>query len=122
MQIDVWLYGELARYAGAGETPAYGHCLVDLTEEATMRDLMTHLAIPLDKKGITLINAIMSDMPGLGADLDHALQDGDRVGLFAPSHAWPFQYRFGARMLPELEAALRARPDGGLSHSYKRGA
>jgi len=120
MQIDVWLYGKLAPYARSGATPAYGHCLVDLPEGAAMRDLMAHLAIPPEKKGITFINAVLADMPGVGADRDHVLQDGDRVGMFAATHMWPFQYRFGARMLPELEAALHARDDGGLAHSYTR--
>jgi hypothetical protein len=118
MRIDVWLYGELAPYAHAGATPTHGHCQVDLPDGATMRALLTHLAIPLEKKGITFINAVLADMPGLGADLDHVLRDSDRVGIFAATHMWPFQYRFGARMLPELEAALRAHPGGSMAHSY----
>ena len=122
MQIEVWLYGELAPYAGAGATPTHGHCLVDLPAGAAMRDLLARLAIPPEQKGITFVNSVLADMPGLGADRDHVLQDGDRVGIFAPGHTWPFQYRSGARMLPELEAMLRARPDGGMAHTYSRKA
>lgn len=118
MRIEVWLYGDLAPYAGAGATPTYGNCVIDLPPGAAMRDLLAHLAIPAEKKGVTFINAALADMPGLGADRDHVLQDGDRVGIFSATHMWPFQYRFGARMLPELEAALRTREDSGLAHTY----
>jgi hypothetical protein len=54
-------------------------------------------------------------MPGLAADLDLKLQDGDRVAFFHERSMWPFQYRFGASTNPELMAAMQRR--GLLHHS-----
>lgn len=39
-------------------------------------------------------------MPGLAADLDLELADGDRVGIFHTKSMWPVQYRFGAAVTP----------------------
>ena len=74
-----------------------------------MRDLIEQLGLPLEKKGITFINAQLTDMPGLAADLKRELQDGDRIGLFHEQSMWPFQYRFGASTSPELTEAMHLR-------------
>ncbi len=70
--------------------------------------------MPLEEKGITFINGDLTDMPGLQADVERLLADGDRVGLFSRISMWPSQYRFGAAVSPELENA--AHKKGGLMH------
>lgn len=74
-----------------------------------MRDLMERLGIPLEQKGITFVNGDLTDMPGLNADLERELRDGDRVGLFHEKSMWPFQYRNGAGTSPELMQAMQRR-------------
>lgn len=119
IQVEIWLYGSLVRYGGAQATPTFAHLYVDLPTPAKMQDLLEHLQIPQQEKGITFINAVLADMPGLSADREVKLRDGDRVGIFPTTHMWPYQYRSGARMTPELEQVLRERGDGAMHHSYK---
>ena len=59
-------------------------------------------------------------MPGLQPDLEHPLDDGDRVAFFHLRSMWPFQYRHGAARIPELAQAMdeegrlfHQRTDGG---------
>jgi hypothetical protein len=118
-KVDVWLYGPLAKYGGDQSKGAFAHLQVELPTGARMKDLLEVLKLPLDEKGITFINAALSDMPGLSADLECALEDGDRVGIFSSTHMWPYQYRGGARTTPELEKVLRERDEGALHHSYR---
>ncbi len=80
-----------------------------------MSDLLERLEMPLEKKGITFINGQLTDMPGLAADLERELQDGDRVAFFHERSMWPFQYRCGASTGSELEEAMKKR--GFLHHS-----
>jgi hypothetical protein len=110
------LYGPLAKYGGGGP---FAHLSIELPDGARMKDLLEILKLPPEEKGITFINSVLSDMPGLAADLECALKDGDRVGVFSTTHMWPYQYRYGARMTPELEKVLREREDGGMHHSYQ---
>ncbi len=74
-----------------------------------MRDLIERLGLPLTEKGITFVNGDLTDMPGLGADLERELQEGDRVAIFHLKAMWPFQYRFGAATSPELMEAMKQR-------------
>ena len=83
-----------------------------------MRHVVDRLGLPLEKKGITFINGQLTDMPGLGADLERDLRDGDRIAFFHERSMWPFQYRFGASTGSELEEAMQKH--GFLHHSsYK---
>jgi len=50
---------------------------VSLPEGSTLGDLVTHLALPPDKVRITFVN-------GRARKPDHALSDGDEVGIFPP--------------------------------------
>ncbi len=68
---------------------------------------------------ITFINGELSAMPGLQPDLDHGLQNGDRVAFFHLNSMWPFQYRSGVPMVDEMSEAMRAGKDQGLHHAYK---
>ena len=96
-----------------------GHARLDmeLPAGALVRDLLAQLGLPLKEKGITFVNGILTDMPGLQADLDRPLSDGDRVGLLSRVSMWPCQYRSGAKTSPELEAAVRER-GASLQHAF----
>lgn len=120
ISIDVWLYGELAHYGRQARQPGYANLNLNLPAGSTIRDLLDHLNIPDEARGITFINSQLSAMPGLQPDLDHVLQNGDRVAFFHTRAMWPFQYRTGIPMTAELTAAMKARADQGVRHSYQR--
>ncbi|MFN2217332.1 MAG: MoaD/ThiS family protein, partial [Anaerolineae bacterium] len=96
IQIELWLYGPLARYAGEQSQGSYAQLNLELQAGTTMRDLLEQLGLPPEERGITFINGKLAALPGLDADLDISLQDGDRIGISHNKSMWPFQYRFGA--------------------------
>lgn len=114
--IDIWLYGTLARYGGPGASSSFANLSVCMPEGANLGDLLEQLGLPTSERGITFIDGQLSAMPGLQPDLGHSLHDGTRVGLFGPKSMWPFQYRHGASMLPELSRALEAEEP---RHTYE---
>jgi sulfur carrier protein ThiS len=118
--LDVWLYGTLVCYGGATEQGSFANSQMHLPEGSTMADLLAHLKMPTEERGITFINGRLSAMPGLQPDLRHILQDGDRVGLFDLKSMWPFQYRHGAVITDEMERALGDEKDQGLRHTYSK--
>ncbi len=109
MKLEIWLYGPLAQYAGDPEQKTHAQLFLDLPAGSKMRDLLERLHMPLEQKGITFINGDLTDMPGLHADFEHALRDGDRIGFFHEKSMWPFQYRMGASASPELMDAMQHR-------------
>jgi hypothetical protein len=117
IELDVWLYGPMAKYAAEQSRGSHAHLTLPLAEGSTMRVLLSRLGIPSDAKGITFVNGDLTDTPGLGADLDRELKDGDRVAFFHELSMWPFQYRFGAAMGAELKEAMVKREDKGIYHS-----
>jgi len=117
--VDVWLYGELARYGGKANQGSFANPKVNLSDGSTVGDLLLHLQIPAEARGITFINGELSAMPGIQPDLDHPLRDGDRVAFFHLRSMWPFQYRFGVRMADEMSEAMQESKDQGLHHAYK---
>ena len=117
VQLDVWLYGALARYAPNESLGSHAHLLLEVPEGTRMADLLNRLGIPLAEKGITFINAQLSDMPDLAADLDREFRDRDRVGFFDRQSMWPFQYRFGATVSAELIEVMKSREGGALYHA-----
>ena len=112
--LDVWLYGPLARYGGESANKTYANLKPALPAGSRMRDLLDHLGLPSEERGITFISGQLSATPGLQPDLDHVFQDGDRVALFHLKSMWPFQYRHGAARTPELAQAMDGRE--GLFH------
>lgn len=120
VRLDVWLYGPLARYGGAEDRGAYAHLNLAVPEGTTIEDLLKHLGIPEDERGIVFVSGALAAFAGLDAGLDGVLKDGDRVGIFHSRTMWPFQYRFGAAMTPQLAEAMRRREDGGIRHAYRR--
>jgi hypothetical protein len=118
--LDVWLYGALACYGGGKEQGSFANIQVRLPEGSTMADLLAHLRMPTEERGITFINGRLSAMPGLQPDLGHMLRDGDRVGLFDLKSMWPFQYRHGAMLTDEMARAMDGEKDHGLRHMYSK--
>ncbi len=118
ISIDLFLYGELARYCVPAGGCGYSNTRVSLKDHATIRDLLTSLGMPTEKRGVTFINGRLSAMPGIQPDLEHVLADNDRVAFFDLRSMWPFQYRNGAPMVEEMAMALSADKDG-LHHSYR---
>jgi hypothetical protein len=118
--LDVWLYGVLARYGGDANQGGYANLKPCLPQGSTVADLLARLKMPTAERGITFINGQLSAMPGLQPDLGHVLSDSDRVAFFDPTSMWPFQYRHGAAMIPEMAQAMSAERDGGLHHSYEK--
>ena len=106
INLDVWLYGPLARYGGEAARKGHAHVELELPAGSRMRDLLAHLALPTEERGITFINGDLSAMPGLQPDLEHFFEDGDRVAFFHLKSMWPCQYRHGAAQTPEMARAM----------------
>ena len=118
--IDVWLYGELARYGGGEDRGSFANPKVKLSEGSTVRDLLAFLQMPTEERGITFINGELSAMPNMQPDLDHSLKDNDRVAFFHLRSMWPFQYRFGIKMAGEMSEAMQSSKDQGVHHAYNK--
>ncbi len=119
LHIDVWLYGPLARYGGSNDN-IFANPQIALPPGSRLCDLLAHLDLPTEERGITFINGNLSAMPGLQPDLAHPLADGDRVAFFHLKSMWPFQYRHDVAAIPEFKESLKAREDCGLQSRYDR--
>lgn len=106
MAVDVWLYGPLSLYAGDAAKKHHAKLSVELPRHSRIRDLLTHLSLPTEERGITFINGNLCAMPGLQPDLDHELFNGDRIAFFHLKSMFPFQYRDGAARTPDLSQAM----------------
>lgn len=118
--VYVWLYGDLARYGGRADQGSFANPKVRLAEGSTIRDLLDHLHLPTEERGITFINGELSAMPNMQPDLDHPLKENDRVAFFHLHSMWPFQYRFGIKMAGEMSEAMQSSKDQGLHHAYEQ--
>lgn len=118
IQVEIWLYGPIARYAGEQSQGSHAELHLELPANSTLRDLIDRLGIPPDEKGITFVNGNLAALPGLDTDRDLVLCDGDRVGISHRQSMWPFQYRFGAQMTSKLRERFRQQEDRGIHHAY----
>ncbi len=127
MTVEVWLYGPVSRYGKEIDQDlvqdrrveaSYGQLHLRLREGSTVTDLLEHLKLPPEEKGITFINGNLAAMPGVDTDRDVELHDGDRVGISHRRSMWPFQYRFGASLDETLRDSFRERKDRGIHHAY----
>ncbi|MBN1875326.1 MAG: MoaD/ThiS family protein [Anaerolineae bacterium] len=116
--VEVWLYGPLARYGGS-DGDVFAQMTAQLPEMSTVQDLLAHLGLPTEERGITFINGNLSAMPGLQPDLGHVLSDGDRVSFFHLKSMWPFQYRHDVSAVAEFSEAMQMREDGGIRSLYE---
>jgi hypothetical protein len=107
--VDVWLYGKLARYGGEAAKRSHANLHVELPVGSRIRDLLGDLRMPTEERGVTFINGDLSAMPGLQPDLDHLLEDSDRVAFFDLKSMWPAQYRDGAALAPGLAQVMDER-------------
>ncbi len=114
--VDLWLYGELARYGGDAAGPGFANLRLSIPAGSTIRDLLNHLGMDTGERGITFINSKLSAMVGMQPDLDCRLNDNDRVAFFHLKSMWPCQYRQNAAMTEELQQAMNDREDKGLHH------
>ena len=119
INIDTWLYGDLARYGSDADQRSFANLQITPAEGSSVRDLLAELKMPTEARGITFINGNLSALPDVQPDLDHILMDGDRVAFFHLRSMWPHQYRQGAAMISELSDALHTRTDQGLHHTTK---
>ena len=120
IKVEIWLYGPVARYAGEASQGSHAHLDLEMPEGSTVGDLIRRLGIPAEERGITFVNGNLAALPGLEADLDLVLNDGDRVGISHRKSMWPMQYRFGAQITPQLEEMFRQREDRGVHHAYTK--
>jgi len=118
IQLDVWLYGPLSCYGGEADEGSHAHLEPEVPVGSTVGDLVRRLRIPAEERGITFVNGNLAALPGLEADLDVELHDGDRVGISHRKSMWPFQYRFGAKQTAELQEEFRQHQDRGIHHAY----
>ena len=120
INVEVWLYGPIARYAGEKSQGSFAELHPDLPAGSTVQDLMDLLELPPEEKGITFINGSLAALPGLDSDRKVVLKDGDRVGISHRRSMWPFQYRFGASQTSEIGETFRERSDRGIHHAYTK--
>jgi sulfur-carrier protein len=75
MIVTIKLYASLARFSPGGlpGTPF----IVDISDSATIQDLINKLAIPPEEMKISFVN-------GLVREPDWILSPGDQVGIFPP--------------------------------------
>ena len=106
IQVEVWLYGPLARYGGEAARKSHAKLELQLPVGSRVRDLLDHLGMPTEERGITFINGDLSAMPELQPDLDHILENNDRVAFFHLKSMWPAQYRHGAALAPGMARAM----------------
>jgi hypothetical protein len=118
IQVEVWLYGPIARYAGQKSQGSYAQLFCEVKCGSTLRDLLQRLGVPADETGITFINGSLASLPGLTAADKVVLHAGDRIGVSHRKSMWPFQYRFGVHLTEELRDEFRSRPDRGVHHTY----
>ena len=100
--VDLWLYGPIARYVGAGEHASHANRHIQLPAPATMRDVLALIDMPPGERGFTFLNGILTATPGNQPDLDTPIQEGDRIALFHLKSMWPMQYRDGVQMSSDL--------------------
>ena len=112
ISVEVILYGPLARYGPSQDNAVCDSQTVEVPPGTRIRDLLQRLGVPPEERGVTFVNGQLTAMPGVQTDVDRELVAGDRVAFFHLKSMWPFQYRHGAAVDPELQSAL-----DDLSHS-----
>lgn len=118
MKLDIWLYGELRKYAKNGNQIGFAQVEIETQEGFRMRDLLAMLEMPSEARGITFVSGDLSALPGFQPDLEHVFKDGDRVAMFDLRSMWPFQYRNGAAMTEAMQKAVAENPEHLLHHEH----
>lgn len=118
--VDVWLYGELALYGKKNNPGSYANLKVRLHENGTIKDLLEYLLICTNERGITFINGQLSAMPNIYLDINHPLQDGDRVDFFHLESKWLVKYNPDEPMAEEMSVALQVSRDPGSHNTHQQ--
>ena len=106
IRLDVWLYGTLSRCGGRSAEKRHANPQVELPAGSRIIDLLNHLSLPTEERGLTFINGDLSAMPNLQPDLEQPLKDGDRVAFFHLQSMWPAQYRHGVDLAPGMSEEI----------------
>jgi hypothetical protein len=114
-EVDVCVYGSLARQRGGKH---YAKFNATLPENGRLGDLIAWLGFTPEERGYLFVNAVLCEAPGLPVGTDVPLGPGDHIGIFSVDYPWPYQYRDGIRMSPQLTEALQER--GPMRHTYKK--
>ena len=120
IDLDVWLYGDLARFAGEFSQGSFANLRLSLPVGTTIGGLLAKLRMSTEERGFTFINGNLSAMPGIQTDLKHQLKTGDRIAFFHLQSMWPFQYRHGVAVTKEINEALQKGSNQALHHTYKK--
>jgi hypothetical protein len=120
IDLDVWLYGDLARFAGEFSQGSFANLRLSLPVRTTIGGLLAKLRMSTEERGFTFINGNLSAMPGIQTDLKHQLKTGDRIAFFHLQSMWPFQYRHGVAVTKEINEALQKSSNQALHHTYKK--
>lgn len=108
--VDIWLYGGLSCYGKViHQEGDYSTIHVQLVAGSKLKDLMDYLLMCTNERGYTFINKKMSATPNDQQDLDHVLQDGDRV-FFFPLKLAPAELQLDGQMPDEMDRILRSLP------------
>lgn len=114
IRVNVVIYGSLSRkFAGKH----IAELAVELPDDSTKADLLTHLGISPSERSYIFINAVLCDVPGLITDGAEPLNDKDHVGIFAHDYMWPYQYRDGVHMSENLKNAMQEH--GAMHNIYQ---
>ena len=114
INVNVSLYGSLARFAGGHHVAQVN---VELGLNAGKAELLTHLGIPENERGYLFINAVLCEVPGISTGANESLNDGDHIGIFSVDRLYPYQYRDGLPMSDGLKKTLQEH--GAMHHSYR---
>ena len=79
MQVTVKLHASLRPYGRSDSND--GLFPLETTEKVTVHEVIRELGIPPEKVRMVILN-------GRGANVDHILNDGDRLALFPPEMAF----------------------------------
>jgi|GEM_PF-473769 len=113
IHVNVSLYGSISKYLGGTHVAMK---VLEVPEGASKGDLLREIGIQESERGYLFINAVLCDVPGLNTGDGQLLKDGDHLGVFSIDRIWPYQYRDGVNMSPELVTALKKH--GAMHHSY----
>jgi hypothetical protein len=71
-----------------------------------LQDLMDYLLMCTNERGFTFINEKMSAMPNIQPDLDHVLQDGDRIYFF-PLKMFSGELQFDLQLTDKMNQIIQ---------------
>lgn len=80
--VDVWLYGECARYGNKARLGDAARLSVRLSAGSNIQDLLDYLLICTREFHTLLVNRQWNAMPNHQLNVNYPLRDGDRIDVF----------------------------------------